>query len=155
MPKVRVLHKPQVCKLQIQQNRVLIKIEVSMVGRGIVGMPVAAQLCQSAQEQFDAFCAMPLVPLGQLYGGKICAALDRQHLDVRLLLDNEGLTDQIRKGLVYAIASSSRPTHELLSPNFQNQQDAFTNQFEGMSALPFTYQDFEQTRQELLEQIRE
>jgi len=51
------------------------------------------------------FCASLLVPLAQLYGSKICAALDRQHprdlFDVRLLLDKEGLTDEIKRGFIF------------------------------------------------------
>ena len=48
-----------------------------------------------------------------LYGGKICAALDRQHprdlFDVKVLLENEGLTDEIRKGFVVYLAGHDEP----------------------------------------------
>jgi hypothetical protein len=39
--------------------------------------------------------------LPDLYAGKLCAALDRQHprdlFDVKFLFDNEGLTEDLRK----------------------------------------------------------
>ena len=68
-----------------------------------VDQPMVCQFCAAAQEAFDAFCAVSVVPIGQLYGGKLCAALDRQHprdlFDVRLLLDNEGFNDEVKRGI--------------------------------------------------------
>ena len=157
-PSMRVQHKENVCKLQLDEHGVMIKIEVNMVGRGLIGEATKAPLCEAAQEQFDAFCAMPLVPLEQLYGGKICAALDRQHprdlFDVRLLLDREGFTDEIKRGFLFGLVSSNRHTFELLEPHLLDQCTAFENQFEGMSAIEFSYKDFEATRLQLIETVK-
>jgi len=157
-PLMRVQHKESVCKLQLDEHGVMVKIEVNMVGRGLIGEATKAPLCESAQEQFDAFCAMPLVPLSQLYGGKICAALDRQHprdlFDVKLLLDNEGFTAEIKRGLLFGLVSSNRPTFELLDPHLLDQRTAFENQFEGMSAIEFSYDDYEETRLQLIETVK-
>ena len=154
-PSIRVQHKDMVCKLQLDEHGVLIKIEVNTVGRGLLGEPNKAPLCDAAQEQFDAFCFMPLVPLAQLYGGKLCAALDRQHprdlFDVKLLLENEGFTDEIKQGLILGLVSSNRPTHEMLSPHLLDQRTAFENQFEGMTTIEFSYDDYEATRLQLIE----
>ncbi|ODS24360.1 nucleotidyltransferase [Candidatus Endobugula sertula] len=151
---VRINHKENVCKLQISDSGTQIKIEVNMVGRGLLGEAYKAPLCDIAQEEFDAFCAMTIVPMSQLYGGKICAALDRQHprdlLDIKLLLDIKGFTSEIKKGLV----SSHRPTHELLKPSLQDQRTAFDNQFEGMSVIDFSYEDYEQTRLQFIERVK-
>ena len=42
---------------------------------------------------------MPCVPIHQLYGGKICAALDRQHprdlFDVKKLLEDNGVQTEL------------------------------------------------------------
>ena len=157
-PKARVVHKTDTCKLQIAHQGAQIKIEVNMVGRGLLGEASKLQLCAAAQQEFDAFSAISVVSIGQLYGGKLCAALDRQHprdfFDVRLLLDNEGFNDEIKQGFLYGLVCSNRPTHELLSPNLIDQQAVFTNQFEGMSSLEFTYVDFENTRSDLIQIIR-
>ena len=157
-PSIRIQHKENVCKLQVDEHGVMIKIEVNMVGRGLIGGATKAPLCEAAQEQFDAFCAMPLVPLSQLYGGKICAALDRQHprdlFDVKLLLDNEGFTEEIKRGLLFGLVSSNRPTFELLDPHLLDQRTAFENQFEGMSAIEFSYDHFEATRLQLIETVK-
>ena len=156
-PSIRVQHKDRVCKLQLDEHGVLIKIEVNMVGRGLLGEPNKVPLCDAAQEQFDAFCAMPLVPLAQLYGGKLCAALDRQHprdlFDVKLLFENEGFTDEIKQGFILGLVSSNRPTHEMLDPHLLDQRTAFENQFEGMTTIEFSYDDYEATRLQLIETV--
>ena len=54
-PSIRIQHKENVCKLQLDERGVMIKIEVNMVGRGLIGEATKAQLCEAAQEQFDAF----------------------------------------------------------------------------------------------------
>lgn len=155
---IRIQHKVNVCKLQLEESGVSIKIEVNMVGRGLLDSAQKMLLCGAAQERFDVFCSMPVVPLSQLYGGKLCAALDRQHprdlFDVKLLLENEGLNDEIKNGLIYGLVSSNRPTHEMLNPNLLDQRGAFENQFEGMSAIAFTYEDFESTRKDLIDKIK-
>ena len=69
-PEVKILHKEKSGKLQIALRGVQIKIEVNMVGRGLIGSVEKFVLCATAQEQFDAFCAMTLVPQSQLFGGK-------------------------------------------------------------------------------------
>ncbi|BFM05967.1 nucleotidyl transferase AbiEii/AbiGii toxin family protein [Halioxenophilus aromaticivorans] len=157
-PSIRVQHKDKVCKLQLDERGVLIKIEVNMVGRGLLGEPSKAPLCEAAQELFDAFCAMPLVPLAQLYGGKLWAALDRQHprdlFDVKLLFENEGLTDEIKQGFILGLVSSNRPTHEMLDPHLLDQRTAFENQFEGMTTIEFSYDDYEATRLQLIEAVK-
>jgi predicted nucleotidyltransferase component of viral defense system len=156
-PSIRVQHKRETCKLQIDERGVLIKIEVNMVGRGVLGAITRVELCSAAQEQYDVFCIVPMVPLGQIYGGKLCAALDRQHprdlFDVKLLLEREGLNTEIKAGLIYGLLSGSRPTHEMLAPNAIDQRIAFENQFEGMTTHDFTYEDYENTRRLLLKTV--
>lgn len=158
LPNARVIHRPKICKLQISSRGAQIKIEVNQVGRGTLETPKIMSLCKTAQDEFDAFCEIQLVSIGQLYGGKICAALDRQHprdlFDVKYLLENEGFSEEIKVGFLLCLLSSDRPLHELLNPNFQDQRTAMANHFEGMSAETFTYADFEQTREQLVYEIR-
>ena len=155
---IRVQHKDTTCKLLLDEQGVTIKIEVNMVGRGLLDEAIKAQLCEAAQEQFDVFCVMPIVSLAQLYGGKLCAAMDRQHprdlFDVKLLLDSEGFTDEIKRGFIFGLVSSNRPTFELLDPHLLDQRTAFENQFEGMSAIEFSYDEYEATKRQLIETIQ-
>ena len=99
-----------------------------------------------------------MVPIGQVYGGKLCAALDRQHprdlFDVKYLFANEGITEEIKIGFLLYLLGASRPIHEILAPHYKDQRKAFENQFQGMTAHPFSYQEFEQTRKRLIREIQ-
>ncbi|UBZ15261.1 nucleotidyl transferase AbiEii/AbiGii toxin family protein [Flagellimonas marinaquae] len=159
LPEATITLKKETLKLQVTTVNAQIKLEVNQINRGVIDKTVTLPLCEKTQEEFDAFCAVPVVPLGQLYGGKICAALDRQHprdlFDVKYLLENEGFTDEIKKGFLLFLLSSNRPLHEMLHPNFIDQRKTLLNQFEGMSPEPFTYGDFEKIRKELTKEIHQ
>ena len=144
-------------KLNLQSPNATIKVEVNPTGRGVISPVVKMPLCEKSQEDFDVFCAINVVPLGQLYGGKICAALDRQHprdlFDVKYLLENEGFNDDIKRGFIYCLLCSGRPIHEIISPNYKNEEDmrkTMVNQFDGMTAEQFTYDDYEEVRNRLV-----
>lgn len=159
LPTSSVQHQKEISKLQIADEGAQVKVEVNQTNRGIYGPTQKLALCASAQEKFDAFCTIPVVSMGQLYGGKLCAALDRQHprdlFDVRLLMENEGFSDEIQKGFLLALLSSNRPIQELLNPNLSDQKQAFVNQFDGMTMIPFSYKEFETTRQKLVESLKQ
>jgi predicted nucleotidyltransferase component of viral defense system len=78
-PNAQILYKPDIGKLVIRSDGEEIKLEVNLVGRGTIEAPEKMMLCDNAQEMYDTSSVIQVVPLGQLYGGKICAALDRQH----------------------------------------------------------------------------
>lgn len=157
VPGIRIQHKEEIGKLLVSKQGIDIKLEVNLVGRGTFMPAQPLPLCQKAQNAFEAFCVMPIVPVGQLYGGKICAALDRQHprdlFDVKHMLEDEGLTHDIKTGFIFCLLGSDRPIHEVIRPNLQDQRLAMINQFEGMSEKPFSYEDFEKTRGHLIETI--
>jgi len=151
--------KEKVLKLQITTAQAQIKLEVNQINRGILDELVELPLCDKTQEEYDAFCSIFVVSMGQLYGGKVCAALDRQHprdlFDVKDLLENEGFTNDIKKGFILLLLSSNRPLNEMLQPNLIDQREAMVNQFDGMSSDPFTYEDFEKTRATLIDIIQQ
>ena len=109
-------------RLIVARNGVQIKVELSPVLRGTVYEPKLMEVCAAVEDEFG-YVEMPVVDLADLYAGKICAALDRQHprdlFDVKWLLENEGLTDEIRKALLVYLSSHNRPMAELLSPQFK------------------------------------
>jgi len=156
-PNAQILYKPDIGKLVIRSDGEEIKLEVNLVGRGTIEAPEKMMLCDNAQEMYDTSSVIQVVPLGQLYGGKICAALDRQHprdlFDVKLLMENEGFSDDVRMGFLLCLLCSDRPINEVLVPNFQDQRQAMENQFTGMSDIEFTYDDFERTREQLVETV--
>ncbi len=144
-------------KIIIRASGEEIKLEVNLVARGTLHPPERMVLCEKAQQSYNTSSVMQIVPFGQLYGGKICATLDRQHprdlFDVKLLLETEGFSDTVREGFLLCLLSGNRPIHEILAPNFQNQQQTFKNQFTGMTDIVFSYCDFKQTRTELVTTI--
>lgn len=152
-----VIHQKEDLKLQISNDKAQIKLEVNQGIRGLIGTAPKRTLCEKAQEEFDVFCAIKIVSLGQLYGGKICAALDRQHprdlFDVKYLLEREGFTEEIKTGFMFALLSSKRPMQEMLFPHFIDQSLVLANQFEGMTEEEFSYEDFENTRSKLIETV--
>ena len=144
-------------KLLITTKEASIKLEVNLVGRGVISEPEIMVLCDSAQKEYDVFCEIQVVPVSQLYGGKICAALDRQHprdlFDIKYLLANEGFTEEIKKGFLYCLLGSERPINEILHPHLLDQKLAMENQFNGMTLEPFTYEEYEKVRESLIELI--
>ncbi|MFZ4523695.1 MAG: nucleotidyl transferase AbiEii/AbiGii toxin family protein [Bacteroidales bacterium] len=135
-----------------------VKIEVNTINRGIYENPIILSLCPLAQEIFDMYCEIQVVPLGQLYGGKIVAALDRQHprdiFDIKFLLDNSPYDTALQKGVLFCLLSSKRPLDELLNPLLPDHRKALETQFGGMSDHSFTYEMFEATRHRLVDTVR-
>ncbi len=97
------------------------------------------------------------MPIEQLYGAKICAALDRQHprdlFDVKYLLENEGFSQKIKKGFFLFLLGSARPIDEVINPNFQDQRSTLENHFNGMSSGGFGYEEFDSVRNQLVDTI--
>jgi len=150
-------HQENLSKLQISAGGTQVKLEVNQTNRGLLQNSQTLELSEYAQEMFDAFCTIPTVGDGQLYGGKICAALDRQNprdlFDVKYLLKNEGFTEEIKTGFIFCLLCSSRPIFEMLFPNRLDQKSAMENQFDGMSRQSFLYKDYEAIREQLIETI--
>ena len=75
-----------------------IKIETSPVTRGVVHDPEQREVSEAVEEAFG-YATMNIVSFEDLFGGKLHAALDRQHprdlYDVKLLYENEGFTDEL------------------------------------------------------------
>ena len=111
----------------------------------------------TAQDEFKKFAEMQVASIADIFGGKICAALDRQHLrdlfDVKQLFEFGGITEEIKDGFIAALLSHNRPMHEILNPNFGEQEIVFDSQFQGMALKPFSYQDYENTRIQLVKTI--
>jgi len=157
IPGVRVNHRKDAAKLQIAANKADIKLEVNLVNRGALSNPREMILCSKAQNDFEAFCVMPVVTFGQLFGGKIIAALDRQHprdlFDVKYLLETEGFTQEVKEGFMHYLLCSDRPINEVIMPNFQDQRAAMANQFAGMTDEVFAYEEYERVRERLVQTL--
>jgi hypothetical protein len=141
-------------KLICTYRGIFVKIEVNDVKRGVIADTAIVPLCKAAQDAFDVFCEAKIVPLSQLYGGKITAALDRQHprdlFDVKYMFEYIKNFDEVKQGFMFCLLGSDRPIVEMLSPNLIGQREALDNQFAGMTTIPFSYEDYEKTRLSLI-----
>jgi hypothetical protein len=158
-PGIVTMLQEQNLKLQVSFEGAQIKIEVSQINRGCIAKTESRILCEKAQELFDSFCEASVVPKAQLFGGKIIAALDRQHprdlFDVKHLLDGDAINDELKPGIILGLISSNRPIYELLNPIRKDQQLAFENQFKGMTTEPFSYVDYEESRETMIMQVND
>ncbi len=94
-----------------------------------------------------------------MFGGKICAALDRQHprdfFDIKFLLDNEGITEQIRKGFLVYLISHDRSMNESLNPIMKEFKDVYELEFQGMTQKKVSYDELVEVRGKLVSSCRE
>ena len=145
-------------RLTVNRASVQIKIELSPVLRGTVFEPATLSVCESVEDEFG-YAEIQVVAYADLYAGKICAALDRQHprdlFDVKWLLENEGLTDDLRKALIVYLASHNRPIAELLRPQFKDIAGLYSGEFLTMTEQPVELAELEATRARLVELINE
>lgn len=152
---VRIIPRFDICKITCESRGCQVKIEVNQTKRGLVcGEAALLPLCEKAQSLFGIEVDARIVSIPQLYGGKISAALSRQHprdlFDVKQM--DIPLTD-VKDGLIFCLLGSDRPIHESFAPNIIDQHEAMERQFSGMSEIPFTYKDFEATREKLVSDV--
>jgi predicted nucleotidyltransferase component of viral defense system len=139
----------------INKDGITVKIEPNLVFRGSVYKPEIRQLSKNAQNLFELTLEICTLAKAELYGGKICAALDRQHprdlFDINLLFKNESLSDPIRKAFIVYLISHQRPMVELINPRFSDIRDLYDNEFKGMSIEEIGYDELIGTRERLVQ----
>lgn len=146
-------------KLFVRRGKLQVKAEVNFVMRGTV-LPVRrASLSAKAREVLQADLELPLVSLEDLYGGKLVAALDRQHprdlFDVRELFAHEGITPQIRRSFVIYLASHDRPIHEVLAPALRDISADYEGTFKGMTSEDVELEALLDTRERMIGELQE
>jgi hypothetical protein len=146
-------------KMFISLDDATIKIEPNLTLRGSVHKSEIREIVQSAQQYFELTLNARVLSFEDLYGGKICAALDRQHprdlFDVDLLLRNEGLSRKTLQTFLVYLISHPRPIIELLNPNLLDIKALYDNEFAGMPILTVEYEQLLETRRILIASINE
>lgn len=142
--------------LLVESEDIRVKIELSPVIRGSVFPPVRMEVRKIVEQHFG-YAEIQVASLPDLYAGKLCAALDRQHprdlFDVKLLLENEGLTEALRKTFLVFLISHHRPIHELLAPNLRDLRQSFENEFAAMTQLEVHIEELENVRKQLIDLV--
>jgi len=144
-------------KLVVERLETKIIIEPNLILRGSVFPPELRALSSKAEKLFEQSVSTQVMSVADVYGGKICAALDRQHprdlFDVKILFENEGITEEIRKAFIVYLISNSRPINELLNPNRLDIRSAYSEEFETMTEDAITYNALIETREHLISSI--
>ena len=143
-------------RLIVSQGEVRIKVELSPVIRGTVFPEERMEVSEDVEREFG-YVEMQVASLPDLYAGKLCAALDRQHprdlFDVKFLLENEGLTENLRKTFLVFLISHQRPMSELLAPNRKDISEIYKTEFMQMAQVDVPLEQLEEARENLIEQI--
>lgn len=139
-------------RILVSDGHAQIMIEVSPVARGAV-YPARTMIASKAVMEHFGFVEMTVLAFEDLYGGKLAAALDRQHprdlFDVMLLYEHERLTAELFRTFMVYVACSRRPMHELLSPAAPLKEELFGEEFMGMIRQHVTWDALVETRRRL------
>ncbi len=144
-------------KLFVRSDDAEVKVEVNVVFRGTVLAPEKRTLTPSAQALFTSDIQVPVLATEELYGGKLVAALDRQHprdlFDVQLMLKTREWDEALMDCFVVYLAGHNRPTHEVLFPKVKSLEAMFQGEFAGMTSTPVDMKELEATRQQMLMEL--
>ena len=137
-------------KLFIRQGRIEVKVEINQVLRGTIHPVVSTRMVPAARDQLKADLRLPVLAPEELYGGKLVAALDRNHprdwFDVMLLLKQEGITPSIRRCFVTYLAAHNRPPHEVLFGPAKPLAESFDREFLGMTSQEVSLAELEEVQ---------
>ena len=143
-------------KLGCFANGAEIKIEPNFILRGNVFPVRRLELSQKMAEIVGVSAEMTVLSRKELYGGKVCAALDRQHprdlFDMAQFYKAHSLAE-IKEGFLVLALGHNRPLHELLAPTPQDQSATFDQQFAGMSDMPFSYDEHQAVLTRLMRDV--
>ncbi len=145
-------------KLLVRRGPIEVKVEVNFVMRGTVNPVQRAALRPGARDALLADLEIPIVSLEDVYGGKLVAAMDRQHprdlFDVMQLFAHEGLTREIRRAFVVYLASHNRPVHEVLFPVRRDISQEYERTFRGMTTGPVALEELLETRERMMSELQ-
>jgi len=146
-------------KLLVRRGGIEVKIEVNFVMRGTVHPVHMASLTDAARDTLQADLEIPVVSFEDVYGGKLVAAMDRQHprdlFDVTELFAHEGITPGIRRAFVIYLASHNRPVHEVLFPSLRDIRQNFEHNFAGMTAEPVGLDALLAARERMMHELQQ
>ncbi len=143
--------------LIVRRGDATVKIETNLVMRGSVFSTQIRSLSNKAQDLFETSVDMRILADAELYGGKLCAALDRQHprdiFDIKILLDQDGFEELTRRAFLIYLISHPRPIVELLNPNLVDIRDSYEKDFSAMALEKVDYEQLIETRERLIRLI--
>ncbi|MGK2914567.1 MAG: nucleotidyl transferase AbiEii/AbiGii toxin family protein [Porticoccaceae bacterium] len=145
-------------KLLVRRAGIEVKVEVNFVMRGTVYPVRTMALTPLARDTLLADLEIPVVSLEDVYGGKLVAAMDRQHprdlFDIMQLFTHEGITAGIRRAFVVYLASHNRPVHEVLFPAMHDIGQEYERNFKGMTTEPVELVALLDARERMVQELQ-
>lgn len=145
-------------KLLVRRAGIEVKVEVNFVMRGTVYPVRTMAMTPMAHDTLLADLEIPVVSLEDVYGGKLVAAMDRQHprdlFDVMQLFAHEGVTAGIRRAFVVYLASHNRPVHEVLFPSMRDISQEYERNFKGMTTEPVELAALLAARERMVQELQ-
>ena len=143
--------------LFILSRTIEVKVEINLVVRGAAYKPILKSLVPQAQKLFKRDADILCLDINDLFGGKICAALDRQHprdfFDLYMYFKQFSYTRELHQTFIIYLLSSKRPMAELIKPNFLDIRSLYKTQFKGMATIDINCEALEETRAKIFEII--
>ena len=143
--------------LNVSSGSVQVKIEVNPVLRGSLEAPQTIVIRPLVEQAFG-FAQVKALSFNDIYGGKLMAAIDRQHprdlFDVKLLLENEGIGDGLFRSFLAFLIGHKGSMADALDPRRKDIRRIFENQFKGMTSFPVSLGDLEAARECLIDALR-
>lgn len=144
-------------KIACFANGAEIKVEPNFILRGTVYPVRRLELAPKMTAVVGLSAEMNVLSREELYGGKFCAALDRQHprdlFDVAQFFRQGGKVCDVKGGFLASALGHNRPLHEILAPNMLDQKETFASQFSGMSDIPFSIEEHVATFRRLVADV--
>lgn len=143
--------------LFVRSDMAEVKVEVNPIFRGALLPIEKVSLVPAAQALFTANITVPMLSRAEVYGGKLVAAIDRQHprdiFDVLKMYETFGLEADFVDCFVAYLAGHNRPVHEVLFSADAQFDAVYNNHFRGMTREEIALDTLLQTRTQLKQDL--
>lgn len=140
-------------KILIFRDTVNVKVEVNYIFRGTLLPPREARIAESAGRSFAVDFSIPALAREELYGGKLVAALDRQHprdfFDVREMFLRDHFDAGVVDCFVCYLAGHKKSIHGVLFSKDEEITSLYEEQFVGMTTQPVSLAELQEARSNL------
>ena len=152
-------HEVKLNIIELGKKNISIKVEVNCTIRGSCYQPKKRKLSKGVSDEFNIYLEYKVLDLKDLYGSKICAALDRQHprdlFDIKKFFEKKEISiNNLKHSLIFYLLSHRRPIHELLKPELKERfSETYENHFLGMTEEDVSLQSLKDTFHDLITEV--
>jgi len=137
-------------KLNFQVGKLSVVIEPNLVLRGTLDQVHTRSILPSAEALFQKSTGGNVLSEDEVYAGKFCAALDRQHprdlFDIRIFLEGHTITPKLKSLFIAYLLCGGKPIHDVLFPNLNDISLSYERDFKHMTHEVVPLNDLLETR---------